>query len=158
MFGSSGDWTLLAMPIARYVGSDAIDYLFAGNTAVYGDPEHGTQIEFHDADGGVMLWYPGNSRALRGEWKVVDEPDGVSLCYRYETLGRNPVTGVPGIEWECGAASDSVGRLRHTISGDVFGLSSGAVLFVLPRGEILSLREIGERIGTGNDAGIVQEI
>lgn len=94
-------------------------------------PQHGTQVEYHAANGTAYLWYPGNRRIVVGEWKIeAIKSSKPELCYRYGPNTYNPVTRRPGGSWKCSrpfSGSDDVLR------GNVFGLKVGPVPFVTPK-------------------------
>lgn len=111
------------------------------------DPKHGNQVSYSTADGQIYLWYPGNSVILKGEWRACEDTFGVTahgsdtvvlrygvLCFRYGTNTANPVTGVKGNEWQCGAAGMMEASFVSKRDGDIFGLSKAiAVPFPLMR-------------------------
>ena len=119
---------------------------FIPNTTALGwDEFHGTQIEYLGAAGVTYLWYPGNTLALRGQWRVEDiKGGGTAICFRYGPNSYNPVTGSYGDQWECSPAWPSVFLKRAVVQGDIFRLSSGKVPFVLP-GSVLPVMEM-ERV------------
>ena len=131
-------WTLLRVPPSQSISSgkktkdelrklqqeqSRLRQFFSDTTLVSWDSFHGTQLEYHDAKGGVWLVYPGNKTVLPGEWKVELAESQLSLCYRYFTNGKNPATGVRGIEWECSlVASRASDRDSEYYEGDIFRL------------------------------------
>ena len=131
-------WTLLQVPPRQPISSgkkpkdelvklqqeqNRLRQFFSDKTSVSWDSLHGTQLEYHDTKGGAWLVYPGNKTVLPGEWKVELAEDKLSLCYRYFTNGKNPATGVLGIEWECSpVASRSSDPDNKYYDGDIFRL------------------------------------
>ncbi|HEX8662456.1 MAG TPA: hypothetical protein VF744_00330 [Beijerinckiaceae bacterium] len=112
-------------------------------------PQHGTQIEYHAADGRAFLWYPGNAVILPGRWRAEEVPNAPKLweeppgsgnivertlfrpCYRYGPDTYNPVTRHHGDTWECAGLFQGLGEARD---GDLFRLARGGpVPFVLAK-------------------------
>ncbi|WP_426011577.1 hypothetical protein [Caulobacter sp. DWR2-3-1b2] len=114
-------------------------------TVIGGDGQHGTQVEYTDAQGQAFLWYPGNKKVLVGHWRTkLDEQvvDGktlrsLSVCFAYPKSSRNPVTGASGGKEECASAAmlvmGSYFMRTDRRPGDAFKLSSGAIPYVLGR-------------------------
>jgi hypothetical protein len=100
----------------------------------HSDPQkggHGSQIEYHAADGRSFLWYPGNQRPVQGRWKVEQGQSGVPLlCYQYGANTYNPVLGTRGGAWKC--ERQNWVSLGDAFEGDPFRLASGRVPFVIP--------------------------
>ena len=97
--------------------------LISNKTVVNWSEFHGTQIEYHDAQGDAWLVYPGNAHVLHGQWKVDFISDRLHICYRYYTSGINPATGVAGYDWECSPWSgDPTDTSFHYYDGDLFEL------------------------------------
>lgn len=131
-------WTLLRVPPSQSISPDKktkdelrklqqeqnrLRQFFSDRTLVSWDSFHGTQLEYHDAKGGAWLVYPGNKTVLPSEWKVELVEGKLSLCYRYFSNGKNPATGVRGIEWECSlAASRASDQDNKYYQGDIFRL------------------------------------
>lgn len=144
-----GAWAILSYPVAR-TASDTVeqnpaDHRYAGNTVIYYDAGHGTQVEYYDKQGTVALWYPGNQRSLPGQWKTINVGNtDAQICFRYQTNTRNPVTGVRGGSWECSADRQQNASVQEIISGDVFHLSSGAIPFVMKRKKRYTLADLNE--------------
>ena len=140
-------------------------FLF-NKTVRHYSPQHGTQVEYHSADGRAFLWYPGNPMILRGQWRVEEVPNVPKLwevppgsgnivertlfqpCYRYGANTYNPVTRNHGDKWECSGFFTGFGEAR---GGDLFGLArGGAVPFVLGKqrhsyDELLAARKAASR-------------
>ena len=126
---------------------EAARALFADRTRITYSSFHGTQIEYHRADGKAFLWYQGNSVVVPSNWKVSEY--GLSshaICWQYPSRSYNPVTGETGGHWECQPASTYNGGLEQLIAGDPFRLSSGRIPFRLPKGK-LSAQELYSRMG-----------
>jgi len=100
-----------------------IEKILSNSTLTSWSKVHGTQVEYHDAKGGVWLAYPGNKKVLFGQWRVDSTQDTLKVCYRYNTSGHNPATGVIGYDWECGPW-ENITEKGHTthFEGDVFKL------------------------------------
>ena len=94
------------------------------------DPGHGTQVEYFDGSGRNYLWYPGNTGVVPGRWKL----EGGNLCFRYGANTYNPQTNQSGGNWECQPTDIYEFDIVDQAGGDVFGLSSGAIPFVLTPG------------------------
>jgi hypothetical protein len=92
------------------------------------DRGYGTQVEYYDGSGRTYLWYPGNRRSLPGE--VMLQPNDV-ICFKYGPDTRDALTGAPGDEWSCAVIEQHDRSIVDRVKGDVFGLSSGRVPFVL---------------------------
>lgn len=97
------------------------------------DPGHGTQVEYYDASGHTWLWYPGNRVVLPGEWKIEPMGGHQLICFRYGANTYNPVTGSRGKQWECMPLGNAEQAVVERKKGDVFGLSTGKLPFVLTR-------------------------
>lgn len=106
---------------------------------------HGWLAEYSTADGRTFLWYPGNTRVIEGRWKVETKPatlggrafDIVEICFLYPGT-YNELDDKSGDEWDCWPAAyeaenhkGRAARGRETRAGDVFGLTAGAVPYVL---------------------------
>ena len=128
----TNNWTLLQIPLAS--GSSINEdthtenvnkwrQLLTDTTLISWDNVHGTQLEYHNGDGGTWLVYPGNSQVLQGEWLISNQSGKPSICYRYYTNGKNPSTGIAGIDWEC-VPSPLAHRHSHLeyYDGDIFKL------------------------------------
>ena len=105
---------------------------------------HGTQIEFHAANGRSYLWYPGNNTIVPALWRIAEGSERIivhvqtasgvevrkavipEICYLYPGSSFNPVTNQRGGGWDC----RSIKRFRYSTvesrKGDVFGLSRSA--------------------------------
>lgn len=97
---------------------------------------HGTQIEYLSPDGRAFLWYPGNRRVVVGSWVVEPndrDPKSGVICYSY-TNAFNPVLKTSGGR-QCVLSTTFVRGAKESLSGDVFGLSSGRIPFVLAKDE-----------------------
>jgi hypothetical protein len=107
-------------------------FLLNTTSQEYDASSHGTQIEYLGANGVTYLWYPGNTRALAGQWRVQDGTNYPSICFRYGENTFNPVTRQSGGGWECGSGPAYLFEKLSVVSGDVFNLASGRLPFVLP--------------------------
>ena len=92
---------------------------------------HGPQVSFTSSAGFVYLWYPGNKRSLKGEWKT--ESEGKRICYKYGTNTYNPLTKKSGGKWNCTPYNYHRVLGKAVCSGDPFSLSSGSIPYVLTR-------------------------
>lgn len=97
------------------------------STAIVYQRGHGVYVEYTGKDGEVRMWYPRNTRVLKGHWGVQDVAGLPKACFRY-VEGVNPVTGVFA-PTECVHPVQIVSRsvVLAERSGDVFGLLSGKV-------------------------------
>jgi len=120
-----------------------IKYSFEGNTALFSEKSHGTQIEYFAPDGRVYLWYPGNTRVVRGSWKVQKEPKKVAeICFMYPESSYNPVTKQRGGKWECNFHVVLSSDIKAVATGDPFDIETGRVPFPLPKEQLLSLEQV----------------
>lgn len=95
---------------------------FLSNTTIKNwDDQHGTQIEYHSVDGRTWLVYPGNTRAVKGQWQVQSSNGQTQICYRYGIRTYNPVTRRQGGKWECSAAIFIL-LADEVVDGDVLRL------------------------------------
>lgn len=94
-------------------------------------PGHGTQIEYYAPNGKAFLWYPGNQRPVRSLWKLKKSGDRYKVCAQYPTSSYNPITKRRGGRWRCEDLAPYSGRIREIRKGDIFGLSSRKLPFVL---------------------------
>jgi hypothetical protein len=102
----------------------------------------GYQIEYYSADGHAYLWYPGNLTTNIGTYvvrKSLDPifmvsmgPPGAVVCFDYGPTSHNPSTGQTGGE-ECTPAYGFLAQIRGKRQGDVFGLTSGNLPFVMDK-------------------------
>jgi hypothetical protein len=106
---------------------------------------HGTQIEYHGADGVAYLWYPGNRRLVPSRWKVELIGIGNEICYKYPSSSYNPVTDERGGNWECRGVGDHVYD-NDWYEGDPFDLADGQMPGVLPHGQ-LDVEKLAEILG-----------
>lgn len=144
------DW----MPVqtSKQISNDPalLSRFLSGNTIMtYNDPDeggHGTQYEYHSADGKVLLWYPGNRNLVRGEWKVEPVAAGPQIrCYRYGANTYNPVTRTRGGAWEC--EKQEWAYLDTALKGDPFGLASGKLPFIIPDRNLYSPKKVMQMMG-----------
>jgi hypothetical protein len=120
----------------NFFNSNEAREFYACKTQMTFDSGHGTQVEYLHPNGRAFLWYPGNAGILPGEWII--EPRGaespVAICFRYDTVTRNPVTGVVGREWSCMFADLQASRVAESARGDVLRLAGRKFIpFVLSR-------------------------
>lgn len=98
-------------------------------------PSHGTQIEYLSESGKAYLWYPGNTRAVRSDWKL--EPGRQNkryhICFKYPSGSVNPVNGNRGGEFRCRNLGEFASGIVDSRSGDIFELSSGRIPSQLSR-------------------------
>jgi len=124
-----------------------ISYM-SGNTGRNYSSGHGSQIEYTASNGTLALWYPGNNKVVKGYWKAQKSTKGdVQVCFKYPSSSFNPVTQETGGRWECTSAKLALAFDVERVSGDPFNLASGAIPFVLPRGQNISFAEIGSKTG-----------
>ena len=116
---------------------------FKGNTVLFNDSSHGTQIEYFAPDGRAYLWYPGNTSAVRGLWKVQKEPKKVvQLCFMYPQSSYNPTTKQRGGKWECNFHAIVSNTAKAVVAGDPFSLGTGRIPVPLPKERTLSLDQV----------------
>ena len=147
------DRRLPVQEAAKIARSEALLTRFlSGNTIwVHSDPDdfgggHGTQVEFHAANGKTYLWYPGNSRPVIGQWKVETDASGTpALCYLYSRNSFNPVTRARGGNWEC--SRQNWIYLGDSYKGDVFDLSSGRLPFTIPDRKFYTVDDLLRMMG-----------
>jgi hypothetical protein len=133
---NSGDEGLKLFHALSVESDDALPD-FKNRTRVRFDKSHGNQIIYTTDDGRAFLVYPGNPVVLRGNWLVCTATYGIlnkekekiyfpyaKVCFRYDTLGRNPATGVRGDKWECAPAGLVKKSVVDSREGDVFNLQS----------------------------------
>ena len=122
---------------------------FSDTTIKNWDRYHGTQVEYHSADGQTWLVYPGNTRSVRGRWKARTKNGRVQMCYLYGPRSYNPVTRKYGGKWEC--SSGLYNLLSDTVvDGDVLKLRGrGAYPQPLPKKINISLNTIKKSVGLG---------
>jgi len=96
-----------------------IETLISDYTVLTGSDQHGYQVEYVAKDGNAYLWYPGNSRIVKQQWKI----EGEDICFRSPSNTYNPVTRTTGGDWQCGRQGLWTLVLRGRLAGDVFGLS-----------------------------------
>lgn len=98
-----------AAAIARVTVEEASTY-YRNKTIKTYDTSHGTQVEYHGADGRCYLWYPGNTAINRCRWKIEKRLDPrprpgdkplPNICYSYGENSYNPATGHRGSGWQC---------------------------------------------------------
>ena len=124
--GVSQDWltgNTYAQGSRFKIGPVDPQYPRANVTYATSDFFHGLQVEYFGPGGRAYLWYPGNERAVTGEWTA----EGNELCFRYQANSYNPVTGQSGGQWECRNRTGALGGLISFVEGDAFGLKSGLV-------------------------------
>ena len=115
------------------------------------DPLHGTQVEYLSANGQTWLVYPGNTRAVRGEWQIRSDTHQPELCYRYGPNSYNPVTRQRGSRWSCSPAILTLAwRYGQMVDGDVLGVRQiGIFPQPMPPDVNISLNTIMVEIGRG---------
>ena len=102
----------------------------AGLTVVTFNKGHGTQVEYFSKNR-CYLWYPGNHRALRCEWK---KTPGRRMCFRYEGRTYNPSTGKHSNNaWQCRPYDGWVFYIKRACAGDVFQLATGRVPYIMKK-------------------------
>jgi len=105
---------------------------FSGRTLVFYGGGHGIQTEYYARGGRAYLWYPGNSRSVRGQWKY--SSGGSHVCFRYPANTYDPVKNKQLGDWNCKSKAKLQRMAKATCKGDPFRLSSGKVPYVLKRG------------------------
>jgi hypothetical protein len=103
----------------KVYGPAEVAAMFADRTTLSYSRAHGNQVEHTSADGRAFLWYPGNARVLPGRWKV----ENGRICYAYEGVTLNPVTGAQGPGYECELLWRHEMVTVETVAGDPLGLS-----------------------------------
>lgn len=93
-------------------------------TKIIYQPGFGVYVEYTAADGQDRMWFPGNTRAVRGVWSVRDRNGASRVCFHY-FKSTNVVTG----EFESTECSPPEQTLSDGIviekrHGDVFNLLS----------------------------------
>ena len=96
----------------------------------------GPQFEFLAANGTANLWYPGNSQTVPSQWKTTSGQGIVQMCFKYPAASFDPSTGTHGGSWDCEDARDYLISHEEILSGDLFGLASGRVPYVLTKKDI----------------------
>ena len=89
---------------------------------------HGFQVSYYKNSVETWLWYPGNERSLKGDWKISDE----KTCYDYGPNTRNPVTGSTS-GFQCQSLEISRKLIVSRLDGDPFNLASGDVPSLLDK-------------------------
>jgi len=103
-------------------------YPMVGKTYLHYDPMHGYQVEYFNNDT-TYLWYPGNPVSLEGKWKI----SFGKICNMYPQNSYNKITNRTGGNYECSSIKTGMLFLVGELDGDMFGLSSGRVPYVLSR-------------------------
>lgn len=131
----------------------ALRAYFADTTVRTWSEDHGTQIEYHSADGQTWLVYPGNMRAVRGRWEIRGPAGNPRICYLYGPNTYNPVLDRPGGRWNCWPAAFDV-TAKEVVDGDVLRLR-GRERFPrpLPAGVNLRLDTVMREVGLGPRTG-----
>ncbi|MEP3392841.1 MAG: hypothetical protein ABJN34_04135 [Litoreibacter sp.] len=121
---------------------------FLSNTTIKDwDDRHGTQIEYHSTDGRTWLVYPGNTRAVQGQWQLQSSNGQPQMCYLYGTGSYNPVTRRKGGNWECTPAILTL-LADEVVDGDVLRLQGrGAFPQQMPPRVNVSISEAMAAIG-----------
>lgn len=130
--GTANPGIVLGMAMALLMSAEtalADRSTYAGHTIIYHENSHGTQVEYTDPSGKAYLWYPTNERSLPGVWQI---RFGMQICFDYGPNTYNPVTRSRA-RWSCTMLRQHKGHMKHRCKGDVFGLASGKIPFVLPR-------------------------
>src|SRR3954465_1939640 len=107
---------LLALALFGAIPASARD--LAGVTNMTHSTGHGTQVEYVAEGGKTYLWYPGNTKILKGQWKVEDD----NMCFAYGANSYNPVTKQRG-GWECEPVRAYQGGIAEQVTGDPMGLA-----------------------------------
>ncbi len=108
-----------------------------GKTSLAVSPAHGPQISYLAANGQAYLWYPGNGVVNTGRWSTRQSRAPATyaeVCFDYGPNSFNPVTRQRG-QTHCIPAGTYLGQTDDARPGDIFGLTSGAVPYVLQRGQ-----------------------
>ena len=129
--------------------ADALREFFSDTTIKSWNSFHGTQIEYHAANGRTWLVYPGNTRSVLGEWKIKPNQNRPQMCYRYGRNSYNPITRQWGGAWECRSV---VSRLDsdEIVDGDVLKLvGRGAYPQPLPTEINISIDTVMQEVGLG---------
>ncbi len=116
--------------------------LASGKTHRSTSSQHGTQITYLAPGGTVYLWYPGNQGVVTGTWQIEPNQRNKSagvICYQYRNA-FNPVLRTSGGR-SCITATTFERQTQESVTGDVFGLSSGQVPYVMRKAD-LSLAEV----------------
>jgi len=110
---------------------------------------HGTQVEFLSADGGAFLWYPSNRVLVVGRWETrdFDSPYSPNICFKYGSNTYNPVTKTVGGNWTCRHGRGFILQANGIVRNDIFGLQSGSIPFVMPKGPKFSFPSLLKKAG-----------
>lgn len=122
----------------------------AGHTAKFDGLRHATQIEYFHLNGTAYLWYPANTAAVPGEWKIeagATPNASTVICFRYPNRSYNPVTQQFGGQWERRPSTVFGRNMTVLIQGDEFNLSSGRIPRPIARGATLSISQLETLIG-----------
>jgi len=123
-------------------GTSAFRKALVGKTLKFDSAGHGTQIEYFAPDGKAYLWYPGNTRAVPSNWKVVSPTGTPLVCFQYPSQSYNPVTKNFGGEWECQPNTSFAKKLSDIVEGDPFNLQSGGLPAQMQRRAVLTMEQV----------------
>ncbi len=136
-YGSSTRQRMSLDQFVEFVKARIVDETITSRPASFG-----YQIEYYSADGHAYLWYPGNRttnvgtyvvrKSLEPIFMVSMGPPGAVVCFDYGPTSYNPSTGQTGGE-ECTPAYGFLAKIRGKRQGDVFGLTSGNLPFVMDK-------------------------
>lgn len=118
----------------------------AGYTNLSFTPGHGTQI-YYVGNGVEYLWYPGNQRVVKGNWRKSTAKN--SLCFNYGPNSHNPVTGHRGDGWQCGYLTLVEAGILEQVKGDIFGLSQRSRVPFRLAPSRTSLKKIARKLNIG---------
>jgi hypothetical protein len=116
----------------------AVTNFLAGTTAASHADIMGPQFEYLAPSGESQLWYPGNAKTVPGIWKANTQGRKTLVCFKYPAGRYGHETAIRGGDRECEQAIAYLLTVVEVIPGDIFGLSSGKVPYVLNKSAISS--------------------
>lgn len=120
-----------------------ISDLYADKTRISYGPRHGNQVEYTDANGKAILWYPGQDQVVVGAWSV---PEEKYVCFHYPGIAVDRIAGGLSDRWACHVIEDAVAG-SETLDGDVFNLTKAYwVPYGLNRHPRTSVDEVKRKI------------
>ena len=116
-------------------------------TAIVKQTGHGVYVEYTSPDGGLFMWYPGNSGAVVGTWGISDQFSPPRACFKYYSAYH----GVTG-EYEPNECVSAVQTLSEAYvldkrPGDVFELSTKGIPYSKSAGNLPPWPEDWEKFG-----------
>ncbi len=115
-----------------------------GKTSLSFSAQHGTQVVYVAPNGASYLWYPGNQRIVQGNWRIAAPQapaEYSSICFDYGRVSFDINTASSTRE-RCTSAGTYLRLEKEARNGDIFGLSTSGIPFVMEKDRLYTVGEL----------------